>query len=96
MDALDCAHAPSARAHLLSFRLGALSLYTQSNVREEVSQSHGGKPPFWSGNRVGASPYVAAYFGVPVLRQIAGELTRRTSENPIQAKFAEPCFQALR
>lgn len=29
---------------------------------EEVSRSHEGKPPFWSGNLVGASPYAASFF----------------------------------
>ncbi len=37
-------------------------LYAQRTVREENPQSHGGKPPFWSGNLVGASPYAAAFF----------------------------------
>ena len=48
--------------NLLPFRLYVISLDAQSTIRGEVSQSHEGKPPFWSGNLVGASPYAAAVF----------------------------------
>jgi hypothetical protein len=46
-------------------RLHAL-FYSQSTIREEDPQSHGGMPPFWSGNHIGASPYAAA-FGSPLV-----------------------------
>src|SRR5215204_829288 len=52
--------------NLLPFRLYFISLDAQSTIKGEVSQSHEGKPPFWSGNLVGASPYAAAELLDPV------------------------------
>src|SRR5215212_5229118 len=48
-------------AIVLSLRLLAL-FYLRRTLKGEVSQSHGGVPPFWSGNCVGASTYTAAFF----------------------------------
>src|SRR5829696_2752551 len=59
---------------LSSYVLGRV-IYAQSTISAEVSQSHGGLPPFWSGNCVGVRPYTAASFGLPVPTQ--REDTRR-------------------
>src|SRR5215217_1643163 len=56
-------------------RLHALFFYAQNTIKGEVSQSHEGLPPFWSGNRVGVRPCTAASFGLPVPTQ--REDTRR-------------------
>src|SRR5215203_1153379 len=57
---------------LLSF---ACPLYVQRILMVEVSQSHGGKPPFWSGNCVGASPYATA-FSEYFPKRLTGQLRR--------------------
>src|SRR5215218_11075814 len=72
-----------ARSMRLSFPF-VCSLCAQSTIREEVSQGHGGTPPFRSGNCVGASPYEAAYFGYFQERptsQLRRTPFSRTSEN---------------
>jgi hypothetical protein len=77
---------------LSSYVLGR-AIDAQSIIREELSQSHGGVPPFRSGNCVGASPYEAAYleyfqenvqranFVERRLAELRGILIPRTSVN---------------